>query len=87
MKKLYTKKYGEPSYSVEQNDATTDSNTSLMHNLSEGNAEYGTQWSLENGWILLEISKTSNFGGGYVSVMYVDKINENAKEEGYLGDI
>lgn len=87
LKELYTKKYGEPSYSVEQNDAITDSNTSLMHNLSEGNAEYKTQWHLQNGWISLEILKAVNFSEGLVSVMYVDRINDNAKEEGYLGDI
>lgn len=87
LKELYTKKYGEPSYSVEQNDAITDSNTSLMHNLSEGKAEYITQWRLENGWIALAISKAANFGEGFVLVLYNDKINDNAKEEGYLDDI
>lgn len=87
LKELYTKKYGEPSYSVEQNDATTDSNTSLMHNLSEGKAEYNTQWLIQNGGIILQISKAYNFSKGYVSVLYIDEINDNAKEDDYLGDI
>lgn len=87
IKKLYTKKYGEPACSVEQNDATTDSNTSLMHNLYEGKAEYRTDWQLQNGGIILQILKASNYSEGYVSVLYVDGINENAKEDGYLGDI
>lgn len=87
LKELYTKKYGEPSYSVEQNNATTDSNTSLMLNLSEGKAEYKTEWYLENGWISLQISRAANFGEGKVFVLYVDDINDNAKEEDYLDDI
>lgn len=87
LKELYTKKYGEPSYSVEQNDATTDSNTSLMHNLSEGKAEYRTEWYLQNGWIALKILEAANFGEGEVFVLYVDKINDNARKEGYLDDI
>lgn len=86
LKKLYTSKYGEPFLSVEKNNAITNSNTSLMRNLSEGNAEYKTQWLLENGSITLVIGYAA-LGEGDVSILYIDDNNENAEKEGYLDDI
>lgn len=86
IKKLYTEKYGEPAYSEEQNDAITDSNTSLMLNLSEGKAKYETVWCLKNGSISLGIGYVA-FGEGNVSILYIDDNNENARKEGYLDDI
>ncbi len=86
-KKLYTRKYGEPALSKENNPASSDSNSSLMHEVYQGTVVYGSAWEVAGGDIELSIEKSSGFYEGMVVIRYRDSQNVEAKIKNDLDDI
>lgn len=86
-KDLYTKKYGKPFISTENNPAESDSNTDLMFQLSEDNVKWITVWVVTGGRIHLGIMGTSVLYQGQVSIFYEDTQNSESQEQKYLEDI
>ena len=86
-KKLYTRKYGEPALSKENNPASSDSNSSLMHEVYQGTVVYGSAWKVAGGDIELSIEKSSGFYEGMVVIRYRDSQNVEAKIKNDLDDI
>lgn len=86
-KNLYTRKYGEPAFSKENNPARSDSNTALMAQVYEGTVVYGSVWNVTGGEIELSIEKSSGFYEGMVEIRYRDSQNKEAKIQKDLDDI
>lgn len=86
-KDLYTRKYGEPSISRENNPAHSDSNTALMAEVYQGTVVYGSAWSVPGGDIQLSIEKSSGVYEGMVMIRYRDSQNVEAKIQRDLDDI
>lgn len=86
-KDLYTRKYGRPTYSKENNPAYTDSNTALMIELHEGTVTYGSAWQFTGGDIELSIEKTSGMYEGMVMIRYRDSQNIETKIQNDMEDI
>lgn len=86
-KDLYTRKYGEPTISKENNPARSDSNTALMAEVHEGTVVYGCAWEVTGGDIQLSIEKTSGFYEGMVMIRYRDSQNVETKIQKDLEDI
>lgn len=86
-KDLYTRKYGEPTISKENNPARSDSNTALMAEVYQGTVVYGSAWEVTGGDIQLSIEKTSGIYEGMVMIRYRDSQNVEAKIKNDLDDI
>lgn len=86
-KDLYTKKYGEPSYSEEYNPAQGQSNILLLGALNDGKVSYSSTWELPGGEIFLTIVKSTGIYEGFVGIKYTDTQNHKAKEQKDLEDI
>lgn len=87
-KDLYTRKYGEPTISREENSAYDDSNTVLMYKLYEGTVVYGSVWNVKGGDIQLSIEKSSaGIYEGMVVIRYRDSQNVETKIQSDLEEI
>lgn len=87
-KDLYTRKYGEPTISREENSAYDDSNTVLMYKLYEGTVVYGSVWEVKGGDIQLSIEKSSaGIYEGMVVIRYRDSQNVETKIQSDLEEI
>ncbi len=86
-KDLYTRKYGEPTISKENNPARSDSNISLMGEVHQGTVEYFSAWKVTGGDIQLSIEKSSGFYEGMVAIRYLDSQNVETKIQNDLDDI
>ena len=86
-KDLYTRKYGEPTVSKEENPALSDSNTALMREVYQGTVTYGSAWEVAGGDIQLSIEKSSGLYEGLVLIRYRDSQNVEAKIKSDLDDI
>lgn len=86
-KDLYTRKYGEPTISKENNPALSDSNTALMAEVYQGTVVYGSAWEVTGGDIQLSIEKSSGVYEGMVMIRYRDSQNVEAKIKNDLDDI
>lgn len=60
-KDLYTRKYGKPTISKENNPAHLDSNTALMAEVHQGTVVYGSAWEVTGGDIQLSIESLLEF--------------------------
>lgn len=85
-KDLYTKKYGKPSASNENNPSYDNSNTTLMIALSEGKVTWCSEWNVTGGTIELSIVKGEHYEG-MVFIKYHDAQNVEAKIQNDLDDI
>ena len=87
-KNLYTRKYGDPTVSKENNPARLKSNIALMHELDQGTVEYVSAWEVTGGEISLLITK-SIFGiyKGMVVIRYSDSQNVETKIQNDLDEI
>ena len=86
-KDLYTRKYGKPTVSKENNPAHSDSNTALMAEVHQGTVVYGSAWEVTGGDIQLSIEKSSGFYEGMVMIRYRDSQHVEAKIQNDLDDI
>lgn len=86
-KDLYTRKYGKPTISKENNPAHLDSNTALMAEVHQGTVVYGSAWEVTGGDIQLSIEKSSGVYEGMVMIRYRDSQNVEAKIQNDLDDI
>lgn len=86
-KKLYSRKYGAPSYTIEENPAAINSNVYLMHELEQGNVLYGCEWQVENGDIEIRIDKASQPYEGCVRIRYRNTKNLEEKIDNDLDEI
>lgn len=86
-KDLYTRKYGKPVISKENNPSTTDSNIALMAELYQGTVVYGSAWEVTGGDIELSIEKSSGIYEGMVMIRYRDAQNVEAKIQNDLDEI
>lgn len=86
-KKLYIRKYGEPSVSMENNPSHSESNTSLMAEVYQGTVEYVSKWNVPGGDIRLSIEKSSGIYEGMVMIRYNDSQNVESKIQNDLDDI
>lgn len=88
LKSLYTRKYGDPKVSIENNPSSSDNNVSKMFKLSSGEVTYGSGWQLKEGSIELLIEKSATtYGYGNVKVFYRDTQNIEARIQNDLNDI
>ncbi|MDE5981182.1 MAG: hypothetical protein K2G61_04395 [Bacteroidaceae bacterium] len=86
-KDLYSRKYGEPVNSIENNPARNNSNTALMMQVYEGTMVYNSVWKVAGGEIQLSIEKASEICEGRVMIRYQDSQNVEAKIQNDLDDI
>lgn len=86
-KMLYTQKYGVPSFSKENNPSLSDSNISLMTELSQGTVEYETRWTVDGGEIKLSIDKDVEYNKGKVVVVYINSIGLGMYMQDNIDDI
>ena len=86
-KDLYTRKYGKPTISKENNPAHSDSNSALMLEVYQGTVVYGSAWEVTGGDIKLSIEKSSGFCEGMVMIRYRDSQNVETKIQNDLDDI
>ena len=85
-KDLYTRKYGKPTISKENNPAHLDSNTALMAEVHQGTVVYGSAWEVTGGDIQLSIEKSSGVYEGMVMIRYRDSQNIEAKIQNDLDE-
>ncbi len=86
-KDLYTRKYGRPTVSKENNPAYSDSNIALMAEVYDGTVVYASTWNVPGGDIALSIEKSSGFYEGMVMIRYRDSQNFEAQIQNNLDDI
>lgn len=86
-KDLYTRKYGEPTASTENNPAHLNTNIALMTEVQQGTVVYGSAWEVTGGDIQLSIEKSSDFYKGMVMIRYRDAQNVETKIQNDLDDI
>lgn len=86
-KDLYTRKYGKPTISKENNPAHSDSNTALMAEVHQGTVVWGSAWEVTGGNIELSIEKTTGIYEGMVVIRYRDSQNVETKIQKDLEDI
>lgn len=86
-KDLYSRKYGKPTISKENNSVHLDSNTALMAEVHQGTVVYGSVWEVTGGDIQLSIEKSSGVYEGMVMIRYRDFQNVEAKIQNDLDDI
>lgn len=86
-KNLYTRKYGEPTVSKENNPARSTSNIALMAEVDQGTVVYGSAWEVTGGDIQLSIEKSSGIYEGMVMIRYRDSQNVETKIQNDLDEI
>lgn len=86
-KNLYTRKYGKPTLSKENNPSLSDDNISLMAEVHEGTVVYTSVWKVKGGEIGLSIEKTSGVYEGMIIIKYRDSQNAETKLQNDLEDI
>jgi hypothetical protein len=86
-KQLYTRKYGEPKVSVENNPANRDSNISKMYEVNQGRVTWASAWEITGGDIELSIEKSEGVASGRVIIRYRDKQNVENKIQNDLDEI
>lgn len=86
-KDLYTRKYGKPTISKENNPAHLDSNIALMAEVYQGTVVYNSVWKVTGGDIVLSIEKSSGVYEGMVMIYYRDSQNVETKIQNDLDDI
>lgn len=86
-KDLYTRKYGTPTFSKENNPAHSDSNLELMEEVYQGTVVYSSEWEVPGGDIKLSIEKSTGFYEGLVVIRYRDSQNVEAKIKNDLDEI
>ncbi|MDD4608941.1 MAG: hypothetical protein PHY71_02155 [Bacteroidaceae bacterium] len=86
-KEIYTRKYGQPTNSVEKNARSEDGNTSSMLELNSGKVTYGSIWSTTGGTIEISIQKASMLFEGIVVINYRDSKNTENKIQKDMEDI
>ena len=86
-KDLYTRKYGKPTISKENNPAHSDSNTALMAEVHQGTVVWGSAWEVTGGNLELSIEKTTGIYEGMVVIRYRDSQNVETKIQKDLEDI
>ena len=85
-KKLYTRKYGNPSACIEHNPSHGDSNSRLMYELTQGTITYTSTWTVTGGSMEMSIEK-SRYSNGAVVIRYRDAQNIETKFQKDLEDI
>ncbi|MCI5834002.1 MAG: hypothetical protein MR013_04335 [Prevotella sp.] len=85
-KYLYIEKYGFPTECVENNPSSSDSNSRLMYNLSQGKVSYFSKFEIQGGIINISIQKFDD-SDGMVMILYLDTQDMNAKRQRELEDI
>lgn len=89
LKELLTVKYGEPTDCIEEfqgyMNPTTDSDK--MHKVIFGQCRFGTRFLTTKGEIHLSIEKSSDYGNGFVKLLYIDKINNDTVKQDALDDL
>lgn len=85
-KDLYTRKYGKPTISKENNPARSDTNIALMAEVNEGTVVYGSEWEVTGGDIRLSIEKSTGVYEGIVTIRYRDSQNVETKIQNDLED-
>ena len=86
-KDLYTRKYGKPAKSKENNPSRSDSNISLMSEVYQGTVVWRSSWKVIGGDIELSIEKSNGVYEGMVMIRYRDEQNIEAKIQKDLEDI
>ena len=86
-KDLYTKKYGNPNFSEENNPSRSDSNISLMSEVYNGTVVYVSAWNVAGGDIQISIEKSSEIYEGMVLIRYRDSQNLELHTQKNLDDI
>lgn len=86
-KDLYTRKYGEPEISKEQNPAHRNDNISKMLEVDQGTVVWASVWEVTGGNIEISIEKSSGIYEGMVVIHYRDTKNLEAKIQSDLEDI
>ncbi len=86
-KNLYTRKYGQPTISEENNPARSESNIALMQEVYQGTVKYDSTWQVASGTIQLSINKSSGIYEGFVMIIYLDLQNYETKIQNDLNDI
>ena len=86
-KSLYTKKYGMPSITKEDNPATSDSNIALLAELNQGKVTYFSEWDVPGGEIVISIEKASGVYKGQVMIVYRDSMSAEVQRQLDLNDI
>lgn len=86
-KNIYSRKYGEPAASEENNPSSSDSNFSLMHEVYQGTVIYETIWEVPGGDIELSIEKSTEIHEGMVMIRYRDTKNLETKIQDDLDEI
>lgn len=86
-KDLYTRKYGEPTFSEEYNPAIASTNTGLMAEVHQGRVVYESVWNVTGGNIQLSIEKATGVYMGMVTIRYRDAQNVEAKIKSDLDEI
>lgn len=84
-KALYTRKYGKPTFSEENNPARSNSNTALMAELRNGTVSYLCIWETTGGNIVLNIQHI--LYGNFVVISYLDKKASDILDKNNLEDI
>lgn len=83
LKVSLSKKYGEPTDSVETFHSNyIRDNNDKMYNLRMNNCEYWRSFKTQNGTIKLSIEKN-----GFVLLKYIDKINDEIIQQDALNDL
>lgn len=85
-KDLYTRKYGEPASSNENNPARSDYNLDLMRELNDGTVEYVSEWEVIGGEIDISIINIGLYRGS-VAICYRNAQNVEARIQNELDDI
>ena len=86
-KDLYTRKYGKPTISKENNPARADSNIALMAEVYQGTVVWTSAWEVTGGDIELSIGKSSGVYEGMVVIRYRDSQNLETKIQKDLEEI
>ena len=87
LKKLLTKKYGEPFGAVEEfQNKYVDDDNDRWHELTMNRCIFRTEWRTELGKVVLAIGHES-LDGGFVILGYVDKANDAIIEQTALDDL
>ena len=88
-KDMLTNKYGKPASHSEtfKKRASTFSDAAKMRSLKAGNCDYEAEWKVDNGTITVDIFSLSETDGGYVRLIYFDKINDALADKAIEDDL
>lgn len=90
LKEALTKKYGEPSFVIEEfAGGEPSSDKGKFRAIDSGVCQYRTQFTTEAGWIFLTIvsGKVGDDKTFYVHLLYVDKENEATETKNAYDDL